>query len=74
MLCRFVEDSIKLNKCSIWFFMKKRKLYIWKSITKILKVKINENVVKLKEDRSFFVYMCVVVKSCFEIDLKEVIG
>ena len=52
MLCRFVEDRIKSNKCSIWSVMKKRKLNIWKSTTNTLKVKINENIIELKEDRS----------------------
>ena len=71
MLCRFVEDRIKSNKCSIWSLMKKRKLNIWKSTTKTLKVKINENVIELKEDRSLFAGMCVVAKSRPEIDLKD---
>ena len=74
MLWRFVEDRIKSSKCSIWSLMKKRKLNTWKSTTKTLKVKINENVVELKEDRSLFARMCVVAKSCPEIDLKEAIG
>ena len=74
MLCRFVEDRIKSNKCSIWSLMKKRKLNTWKSTTKTLKVKINENVVELKEDRSLFARMCVVAKSRPEIHLKEAIG
>ena len=74
MLCRFVEDRIKSNKCSIWSLMKKRKLNTWKSTTKTLKAKINENVVELKEDRSLFARMCVVAKSRPEIDLKEAIG
>ena len=34
------------DKCSIWSLMKKRKLNTWKSTTKTLKVKINENVVQ----------------------------
>ena len=54
--------------------MKKRKLNTWKSTTKTLKVKINENVVELKEDRSLFARICVVAKSRPEIDLKEAIG
>ena len=54
--------------------MKKRKLNTWKSTTKTLKVKINENVVELKEDRSLFARMCVVVKSRPEVDSKEAIG
>ena len=51
--------------------MKKRKLNTWKSTTKTLKVKINENVIELKEDRSLFARMCVVAKSRPEIDLKD---
>ena len=51
--------------------MKKRKLNTWKSTTKTLKVKINENVIELKEGRSLFARMCVVVKSRPEIDLKD---
>ena len=74
MLCRLVEDRIKSNKCSIWSLMKKRKLNTWKSTMKTLKVKINENVDELNEDRSLFARMCVVAKSRPEIDLKEAIG
>ena len=71
MLCRFVEDRIKSNKCSIWSLMKKRKLNTWKSTTKTLKVNIKENVIELKEDRLIFARMCVVAKSRPEIDLKD---
>ena len=39
-----------------------------------MKVKINENVVELKEDRSLCARMCVAAKSRPEIDLKEAIG
>jgi len=74
MLCRFVEDRIKSNKCSIWSLIKKGNLNTWKSTTKTLKVKINENVVELKEDRALFARMSVVAKSRPEIDLKEAIG
>ena len=74
MLCRLVEDRIKSNKCSIWSLMKRRKLNTWKNTTKTLKIKINENVVELKDDRSLFAHMCVVAKSRPEIDLKEAIG
>ena len=70
MLCRFVEDRIKSNKCSIWSLMKKQKLNTWKSTTKTLKVKIKENVIELKEDRLIFARMCVVAKSRPEIDSK----
>ena len=51
--------------------MKKRKLNAWKSTAKILEVKISENVIELKEDRSLFARMCVVAKSRPEIDLKD---
>ena len=71
MLCRFVQDRIKSNKCSTWSLMKKRKLNTWKITTKTLKVKINENVIELKEDRLLFARMCVVAKSRPEIDLKD---
>ena len=71
MLCRFVEDRIKSNKCSIWSLMKKRKLNTWESTTKTLKVKINENIIELKEDRSLFARMCVVGRSRPQIDLKD---
>ena len=71
MLCCFVEDRIKSNKCSIWSLMKKRKLITWKSTTKTLEVKIKENLIELKEDCSFFARICVVAKSRPEIDLKD---
>ena len=67
MLCRFVQDRIKSNKCSIWSLMKKRKLNTWKITAKTL----NENIIELKEDLSLFARMCVMATSRPEIDLKD---
>ena len=54
--------------------MKKRKLHIWKSNGKVIKVKTVERVVELKEDRSLFARLMMVSKSRPDIDIKEAIG
>ena len=71
---RFVEERIKSNKLSIWSTMKKRKLNTWKSTAKVVRVKANDIVVELKEDRSLFARMSMVCKSRPGIDVKEAIG
>ncbi|EDO28722.1 predicted protein [Nematostella vectensis] len=74
LLSRFVEERVTTATQSIWHPMKKRKLNTWKSATKIIRVKANEKVIELKEDRSLFARMSLVAKSRPEIDMKEDVG
>ena len=41
---------------------------------KVIKVKANDQVIELKEDRSLFVRMSLLAKSRAEIDIKEAVG
>jgi len=74
LLSRFVEESVTTGTNSIWYPMKKRKLNTWKSATKVIRVKANDKVIELKEDRSLFSRMSLVAKSQPEIDIKEAVG
>ena len=68
----FSWDKLTLDNSNLRTFRNDLvRMSIWKSTTKTLKVKINENVIELKEDRSLFARMCVVAKSRPEIDLKD---
>lgn len=74
LLSRFVEERVTTGTYSIWYPMKKRKLNTWKSATKVIRVKANDKVIELKEDRSLFARMSLVAKSRPEIDIKEAVG
>lgn len=71
---KFVKDRIQTNKFSIWSPLKKRKLLTWKSTGKTVRVKADNKVIELKEDRSLFARMMMVCKSRPEINIKEAIG
>ncbi|KAK3754688.1 hypothetical protein QZH41_015388, partial [Actinostola sp. cb2023] len=70
----FVCNRIKYGKFSIWSPMKKYKLSTWRKAGKELKVKANEKVYELKEDRSLFARMMLVCKTRPEINIKNAIG
>ena len=70
----FVEDRVKSGKINLWAVMKKRKLQTWKSNGKVIKVKKEERVLELKEDRSLFARLMMVCNSRLDIDIKEAIG
>ena len=55
----YVNECIKLNKISMWAPMKKRSLQTWKSATKQIKLKVDQEVVELKEDRNLFARCCL---------------
>ena len=73
-LSSFVEERVTTGTYSIWYPMKKRKLNTWKSATKVIRVKANDKVIELKEDRSLFARMSLVAKSRPEIDINEGVG
>ena len=54
--------------------MKKRKLLTWKSTGQKAKVKLNNAIVELQEDRSLFARMMMVCQTRSEINLQEAIG
>ena len=59
----FLNERIKLNKINMWAPMKKRSLQTWKSATKRIKLKVDQEVVELKEDRNPFARLLLVAKS-----------
>ena len=74
MLSRFVDERITTDRISVWHPVKKRKLNTWKSAAKTNRVKANDKVIELKEDRSLFACMSLVAKSRPEINIKEAVG
>ena len=74
MLSRFVNERITTDRISVWHPVKKRKLNTWKSAAKTIRVKANDKVIELKEDRSLFARMSLVAKSRPGINIKEAVG
>ncbi|KAK3708724.1 hypothetical protein QZH41_004431 [Actinostola sp. cb2023] len=71
---RFVKDRIQSGKFNLWSPMKKQKLQTWKTMGKKVKVRADNDIVVLREDRNLFARMMVVCKSRPEIDIQEAIG
>ena len=70
----FVKEHINKNEVNVWARMKKVQLKMWKSAGKVVKHKLADQVVELKDDRSLFARMLIVARSRPEINLKEAIG
>ena len=70
----FVENRIASNVENIWAPMKKTNLSVWKSVNKKTKLKVANQIVELKSERSLFARLVVVAKSRPEIDIKDSIG
>ena len=70
---KFVEERISNNAVNLWSSMKKRKLHLWTSNNKRVKVKDGDKVVELTEDRELFARMLVVSKAR-TIELRQNIG
>ncbi|MEW8548339.1 MAG: hypothetical protein AB2693_32955 [Candidatus Thiodiazotropha sp.] len=70
----FVQRRIASNTENIWAPMKKTNLSVWKSVNKKTKMKVADQVVELKSERSLFARLVVVAKSRPDIDIKEAIG
>jgi len=70
----FVKDRIQSERVNIWSTMKKRKLCIWKTNAKKVKVCSKEKLIELREDRSLFARMMMVCQRRRDIDIKEKIG
>lgn len=74
LLKTYVDERIKTTKVNVWSRLKKRKLLTWKSANKKMKIKTDDKVVELQEDRSLFARMMMVCKRRPEIDIKEAVG
>ena len=74
LLRTFVKERIQTAEKSIWDVVKKRKLLMWKTTGKTVRVATNDKIIELKEDRCLFARMMVICKSCPEIDIKEAVG
>ena len=67
-------ERINTNEVSVWARMKKVQLKMWKGVRKMVKHKLADQVVELKDDRSLFARMLIVARSRPEINPKESIG
>lgn len=74
LLEKFVTERIQKGTSNLWSTMKKRNLLTWKSTGKKTKVKVNNTVIELQEDRSLFARMTVVCQSRPEINVREAVG
>ena len=54
--------------------MKKRSLQTWKSATKRIKLKVDQEIVELKEDRNLFAQLLLVAKSRPNMNLEQSVG
>ena len=63
-----------MNKINTWAPMKKWSLQTWKSATKWIKLKVDQEVVELKEDRNLFARLLLVAKSRPNMNLEQAVG
>ena len=69
----FVAERITTNQVNLWAPMKKLKLQMWSSSGIKSKIKSEDKIVELQEDRALFARMLVVSKAR-DIDLKQTVG
>lgn len=67
-------ERLKEGKLSVGDKMSKRKLRTYKSANASTKVRVGDNVVKIKEERGLLQRFIVISRSRPELDLKECIG
>ena len=65
----FITERIEKGNTNLWAKMRKRKLLTWKSTGQKAKVKLNNAIVELQEDRSLFASMMMVCQTRPEINL-----
>ena len=68
------NKHIKSGKINLWAPLKKRNLQTWKSTTKRLKLKVDQKVMELKEDRNIFPSLLLVAKSRPNMNLERTVG
>ena len=66
-------ERINTNEVSVWARMKKVQLKMWKGVRKMVKHKLADQLVELKDDRSLFACLLIVARSRPN-NLKENIG
>ena len=70
---QFVENRIK-GSTPLWEKMKKRNLKTFQGQSKVVRCKLNDKIVKIKEERSLITRFLIMSRQRKEIDLKRIIG
>ena len=70
---QFVENRIK-GSTPLWEKMKKRNLKTFHAQSKVVRCKLNDKIVKIKEERSLITRFLIMSRQRKEIDLKRIIG
>ena len=70
---QFVENGIK-GSTPLWEKMKKQNLKTFQVQSKVVWYKLNDKIVKIKEERSLITRFLVISRQRREIDLKHIIG
>ena len=70
---QFVENRIK-DSIPLWENMKKQKLKIFQAQSKVIRCKLNYQIVKIKEKRSLITRFLIMSLHWKEVDLKHIIG
>ena len=70
---QFVENRIKGSK-PLWGKMKKRNLKSFQAQSKVVRFKLNDKIVKIKEKHSLITRFPIMSRQRKEIDLKHIIG
>ena len=73
MYQEFVEERIK-GSTSVWAKLKKRKLKTFQIQSKVVKCKVGEKIVQIKEERSLVTRFLIMSRRRDEIDLRDIIG
>ena len=73
MYKEFVDHRIK-GMTSVWEKMKKKNLKIFKTQSKVIKCKVNEQILKIKEERNLVTRFLIMSRQREEIDLQDIIG
>ena len=74
MFLEFVYQRLTEGNISVWGKMTKRKLKTFKSECPTAKIKVGNNIIKIKEERSLLQRFIVISRSRPDLDLKECIG
>ena len=70
---QFVENRIK-DSTPLWEKMKKRNLKTFQAQSKVVRCKLNDKIIKIKEQRSLKRRSLIMSRQRKEIDLKRIIG
>ena len=70
---QFVENRIK-GSTPLWEQIKKRNLKTFQAQSKVVGLKLNDKIVKVKEERSLITRFLIMSRQRKEIELKRVIG